>query len=369
MDSDAAHRHFYIPPQVVFEFVTSRESTLAKAIDSYEHGLKVIEGVSTLLDGQPEHVFEPLREQWKGATKGIVEKFAKKVRDSRDEVAIRNRKDTLVEGLAEFFDETGRIAPTSEELSWIAENGNSRYKRNVPPGFKDKDKGTSDTDEDPTKFYEYGADNIRMPQGFGDLLIWRQVLGHAQRLGEEGRRVEHLIFITDDDKVDWWWKTTRGRTAHPLLAQESSALGLQLWLVDSGQFLELGKASYGIAVSKQDLEQVQTTVRQKQREQLPLATETVNGVTFLTPNMEKGIASIRIMREVPYATGTFSLNFDPGDHPSIDVWSEDTHIGVASRGGVSHGNKLNIHFRLDSREPIPCGVYNFGYSVSAAEEE
>jgi hypothetical protein len=65
----------------------------------------------------------------------------------------------------------------------IYTEGEQRYKYLIPPGYKDIEKDKTD----PTKRKKYG-----------DLLIWKQVLDHAKD------KPKPIIFITNDEKEDWW---------------------------------------------------------------------------------------------------------------------------------------------------------------------
>lgn len=68
---------------------------------------------------------------------------------------------------------------TQEELYRICDDGTDRYKKNIPPGFKDK------------------KDGIRM---FSDLIIWYELINFAKD------KNKNIIFITNDLKLDWWQK-------------------------------------------------------------------------------------------------------------------------------------------------------------------
>ena len=86
---------------------------------------------------------------------------------------------------------SGRIGerwPT-ERLSALKKEGEDRYARKVPPGYKDVKK-----DGDGDKF--------------GDLIIWRDMIEKAK--ADE----RPVIFISDDVKEDWWW-LHRGRKLGP----------------------------------------------------------------------------------------------------------------------------------------------------------
>lgn len=101
--------------------------------------------------------------------------------------------------LTELLD--GRVGERwpPERLTALKKEGEDRYARKVPPGYKDARK-----DGDGDKF--------------GDLIIWRDIIDKAK--AEE----RPVIFISDDVKEDWWW-LHRGRKLgpRPELVEEFSA--------------------------------------------------------------------------------------------------------------------------------------------------
>lgn len=75
-----------------------------------------------------------------------------------------------------------------DRMNALKKEGEDRYARKVPPGYRDAKKDDGDK--------------------FGDLIIWRDMMEKA--------RVEKrpVIFISDDVKEDWWW-IHRGRKLGP----------------------------------------------------------------------------------------------------------------------------------------------------------
>lgn len=74
---------------------------------------------------------------------------------------------------------------TIQRLLEIISEGELRYKYKIPPGFEDLKKE--------------GIDK------FGDLIVWKQILELPKSM-----KVENIIFITNDEKDDWWDKSEDG---------------------------------------------------------------------------------------------------------------------------------------------------------------
>lgn len=68
---------------------------------------------------------------------------------------------------------------TLDEIYLLCDEGENRYKKNIPPGYKD-------------------GVNKSGVQAYGDLLIWKEVMRYCKE------KQMNLIFVTDDVKEDWF---------------------------------------------------------------------------------------------------------------------------------------------------------------------
>ncbi|NYH42612.1 hypothetical protein HNR22_002339 [Micromonospora jinlongensis] len=105
-----------------------------------------------------------------------------------------------------------------------------RIKEKIPPGFKDADKTTK----------------------HGDYFVWRQTLDEAKH-----RSTSHLVFVTGDQKDDWYLKV-RGKivAAHPELAEEAQRLcGVQLVMMTTQTLLYHAKQYLNADVSTETIRQ------------------------------------------------------------------------------------------------------------------
>lgn len=93
---------------------------------------------------------------------------------------------TSIQAKTDFVDELVTAIPAKQtlpslsqkELYDICSDGESRYKKNTPPGFKDSKKS-----------------GLRR---YSDLIIWKEILRYAKENGT------NIILVTDDIKADWW---------------------------------------------------------------------------------------------------------------------------------------------------------------------
>lgn len=91
-------------------------------------------------------------------------------------------------------------APSQEDIFTWCEEGQERYKKEIPPGFKDAK----------------SKDGVRK---YGDLIIWKELLNFARTQSKD------IVFITDDVKADWWESENEKRIFHHKLVAEFEKTG------------------------------------------------------------------------------------------------------------------------------------------------
>lgn len=110
----------------------------------------------------------------------------------------------------------------TEKLAALKKEGEDRYSKKIPPGYKDQKKDAGEYDK------------------FGDLLIWKDMIAKAKA---DKRPV---IFISDDAKEDWWW-IHRGRRMGPrpeLIEEFREQAAQNFHIYDFGQFLRFSAERY-----------------------------------------------------------------------------------------------------------------------------
>lgn len=192
----------WLPYQAANEFLTRRLDVIHQKRKDYE---KLCEGLEEARDEVEDKMKRLHRDQVVEA-----EDLVKKVRRALDELLAHLEKrgeglpdesnspddDEVWRILDELF--LGRIGNpySSERRKKLLEEGRRRYEDRVPPGYMDQDKDKGKDDRD-------GGE-----RRFGDFLVWCQILDKAE---QEKRPV---VFVTDDRKEDWWWKS-HGKTIGP----------------------------------------------------------------------------------------------------------------------------------------------------------
>lgn len=112
-------------------------------------------------------------------------------------------------------------SPTQDELYEWCDDGEIRYKNNVPPGFKDSK----------------NKDGVRK---YSDLIIWKEIIRYAKA------NTKNVIFVTDDVKADWWEEVDGKRQFHSKLKEEFGKTGRDLLAYSSNEFYEDISNSYDV---------------------------------------------------------------------------------------------------------------------------
>lgn len=178
----------WMPEHVAYEFMKNRPEVVFEVIDGYDKfGKKIEEFLSTC------------REELRLENNTLeIDKLKKLLNEWLDEVRGTNlevqslSEDFILRKLLKLFD--GKVGEPFEEteMKQISQEGKERYEKESPPGYKDAKKKTGKVEN-----------NI-----YGDFIVWKQILRYAK----ENKR--DVIFVTSDQKEDWWLKVS-GRTVGP----------------------------------------------------------------------------------------------------------------------------------------------------------
>ncbi|WP_270828321.1 PIN-like domain-containing protein [Aeromonas sp. Y318-1] len=159
---------------------------------------------------------------------------------SNDE--IRNNLDLY------FENKVGSPPPDQEWLDETFKEGQVRYDNKIPPGFKDAAKSKQDT-----AFYQHNG--LKYDKQFGDYIIWKQLLEKASNGG-----VKYIIFITDDNKDDWWlnMESNGKKQIGPLPELQSEIYRTtsvnSFHMYSTATFLEDGKSNLAVDVKESSIQ-------------------------------------------------------------------------------------------------------------------
>lgn len=116
-----------------------------------------------------------------------------------------------------------------QKIYEICDDGENRFKKQIPPGYKDAKKG-----------------GIRQ---YSDLILWNEIIKYSLD------KKKNIIFVTDDVKEDWWEIGTDDegnakKVFHPRLVEEFKKIsGNEIIALISNELYSIISAEYNIEIS------------------------------------------------------------------------------------------------------------------------
>lgn len=248
----------WIPYHVGLEFQRNRLTVIAEQYNRFSKVKNIVqEAISTMekefeelqLRNRHTHINpDKLIEETKKLASIFFDELTELEKQSINVTSddqIRSRLDIL------FKDKVGGIPENQTFIDEISKDGENRYKNSIPPGYKDSSKGDRNPDE-----FSYGG--ILYKRKFGDLIIWKQII----KFVEENEH-KNIIFITDDNKEDWWWKINSSSGpktigVRPELKDELSRDGKvdNFHVYNTESFLRYANSHLGTQVTKETIEEI-----------------------------------------------------------------------------------------------------------------
>lgn len=181
----------FLPYQVANEYHLQLRSRRKKVLsNAEEYFVKPIEEIISTLKKIHQDDRHPLSKE--GILSDLVNDLVGRAETARDGAGIsveiwRRGYETNFQDckskLAEIFDSVVSPKPSASQISAYCQVAEARFTQNVPPGYKDRGKSNSD----------YGNQ-------YGDAIAWFQILEFTKDRGE------NIVWITKDNKADWFDK-------------------------------------------------------------------------------------------------------------------------------------------------------------------
>jgi PIN like domain len=172
-----------------------------------------------------------------------------------DEDSIRAKLDKLLQG------KIGKPY-SQDEINEIYKEGESRFIKSIPPGYKDAKKEA----ENKSDIFSYGG--VVYQRKFGDLVLWKQII---QKSFQDS--IEAVIFLTDDEKEDWWWIIdSQGKKKigpRPELTdeiiRETSQKTKYFYMYNLEQFLKYSNEYLNTSITEESISQVREVAKDLKR--------------------------------------------------------------------------------------------------------
>ena len=173
----------WMPYQVASEFCKDRYSVIDEANKRFDN-------LSADADKLTDNWREELRLDCSDSDIKELGKYLKEwITKKKDNnyLTFSATNDEVFRRLLDLFDgKVGKPFSVEEKLN-IEQEGEKRYASKIPPGYRD---------------------NKKTANRFGDLFVWKEIIGYSKL-----KEVD-IIFVTHDQKEDWW-NTISGKTIGP----------------------------------------------------------------------------------------------------------------------------------------------------------
>lgn len=232
----------WMPNHVAHEFMKDRVEVIFETVDRYTNLQKAVNQLQSnfiqslrLKDTDKEYV----------AFQKDIERIQSWLNTHKENNVIVTEvsDDKILDKLLSLFD--GKVGNpfSSDELEGIKKEAAERYKKKIPPGYKDAKKASPDDDN-----------NI-----YGDLIVWEEIMNYAS-----AQKVD-IVFVTHDCKEDWW-NIVHGKTVGPRIELRKEFLektGQQILMYNMDSFLRQSEVMQGREIDQSIVDEVQTMPQQK----------------------------------------------------------------------------------------------------------
>ncbi len=226
----------FITNQAAKEFLANRLGVTSSQAKEYTIASKDLKSILDRLSDKKRHPYiseESLPDLNKHID-SIQEQLDKEHKELLDRL-VDDKRLAFIENLFE-----GKTCESlgDERIAEICKDGEQRYENKTPPGYKDSSK---DSDHDSSR-------------KFGDLIVWFELIEYAKK------NRKSLIFITDDNKEDWWQKEA-GRTIGPrpeLREEFIQKSNEDFWVYSVDSFLERAAKSRNETISDEVLAEIES---------------------------------------------------------------------------------------------------------------
>ena len=236
----------WIPHQVALEFQENRLNTINGQNQKLDNLRNALDNIKTALMKElikyPSIPYEELLEE----TDAKFKSFLDGLQTLEEKQLNFHENDYIRQQIDQIFNNKIGASPSKSELDNIYEDGKERYLNYYPPGYKDN---TADKKKEP-----HLCNGLIFKREYGDLLVWKEILKQVKEADWK-----YIIFVTDDDKEDWWL-IEKGETlgARPELTEEIFKLGItSFYMYSSDRFLKFAKKYIPeVDVEEESIEQV-----------------------------------------------------------------------------------------------------------------
>lgn len=224
---DSMHTRVWMPYQVAYEFAKDRCKVILEANKRFDNCQKDID---EFVSGWTRKINLDKEDNDINSLRTFLEKWVNNKKMSFTTFDIHD--DSVFLNLLELFNGKTGTPYSSKDKEKIEKEGEERYSKKIPPGYKDAKK----------------EDNK-----FGDLLVWKEILQYAKSNNVD------IIYVTQDKKEDWW-NICEGITIGPrveLRKEFYDETNQRFHMYTLTSFLSYYNEHKGISIDKSALDEIE----------------------------------------------------------------------------------------------------------------
>jgi hypothetical protein len=326
----------WMPHRVGFEFFERRIGIISRQLNVYDSILNYLNNpgktISNLTNSSGVHAhldYEDISSKYTESVKSLVGEIEKLKMNHPDHLG----NDNILESLEEIYTDSLVGEPYSpQQISELIKEGEERYAKHIPPGFRDD--GKTDDENKPDSNRKYG-----------DLIIWKQILEKAKTSNKS------IIFVTNDAKDDWvqYAKDKRRLGPKPALRKEIiNYANVDFDLYSSDEFLKSAKEYLGVSLRTGSVEEVQKYRKLENERQMEVASisEDRRSRELAFPSLANNTKKLEIKIEFAIRlcqiieTSSFSRLLGPPE--VIEILNRQSSIYTRLLNDISHTNYTRI---------------------------
>ncbi|MBP1926826.1 hypothetical protein J2Z76_002696 [Sedimentibacter acidaminivorans] len=222
----------WMPYHVAYEFMKNRCEVIYETSDHYN---KMIQEKNKFKDT----IANALRIKNMDSDLIELDKFINdwiEKQKKQNLIVVNHGDDYILNKLLDLFDNRTGEPNCKDKLAEIEKEGKNRYEKLIPPGYKDSGK----------------KNNVSDNNMYGDLIIWNQILEYSKNNNK------NIIYITDDQKEDWW-NIVKGKTIGTrveLVKEFIKSTDQQFYMYSMDSFLRMYEKQSRVKVDKKTIDEV-----------------------------------------------------------------------------------------------------------------
>lgn len=325
----------WIPHQVALEYEENRLTVISEQMKRYRDVKEILDSMQNQLRGQlealqlkkrhstidPDNLLQKISSSMEEFV-GELEKLETAQLNVTDHDTIRDEINDII------GDRIGEPPQSQTYLENLYRDGKTRYELQRPPGYKDIIKSSKD---EPAAYF-YG--DLVLYRQYGDLILWFQLIDEANN----NDRFKKIIFITDDNKEDWWLQVdSAGKKTigpRPELVQEIKAKAevTLFYMYNSERFMQYAKEYLSAQIKEESISQVRDIAR----------SAAVNRSSLFSLG-EAAEKAVQVWLQESHPDGTINYSFR--GFPDFTCFDSDIRIGYEVKLARAHG-PLIVHPRF-----------------------